>query len=421
MTGAIDTAIAYAGGVSEPSEEMLAGHANFTELARLTLDGTNEAIERILALARAQLDMDLAFVAAFANGQEIFRVVDGDPETFGLAAGEGVPLEHTYCRRVVHGELPNAISDARADTRVKDLPVTAAADIGAYVGVPVRLWDGRLYGTLCCLSHTAEPSLNARDVKFMHVLARVVAEQIERQQLESEKRHVEADRIEEVLAGDDLHMVYQPIVDLEDGSLVGFEGLARFRGEPSRPPAEWFAEATEVGLRTELELAAVEAALAELDALPPYVFLALNVSPTTVVAPRLLDVIGTAADRLVIEITEHAPVDDYGALAGALGDLRARGAQVAIDDVGAGFSSLRHILRLGPEIVKLDSSLTADITNDPARRALASSLVAFAARIDARIVAEGIETEAELDVLRELGVDYGQGFHLGCPASHARR
>ena len=121
------------------------------------------------------------------------------------------------------------------------------------------------------------------------------------------------------------------------------------------------------------------------------------------------------ADRLAIELTEHARITDYPALSEALTGLRARGVRLMIDDVGAGFASLHHILRLAPDAIKLDRSLTSGIEADPARRALAAALVTFAGEIGATIIAEGIETEDELAALQALGVERGQGFHLGRP------
>jgi EAL domain-containing protein (putative c-di-GMP-specific phosphodiesterase class I) len=184
-----------------------------------------------------------------------------------------------------------------------------------------------------------------------------------------------------------------------------------------RPPSAWFAEATEVGLGVELELAAIRAALLRLDDFPADVAIALNVSPATALDPRFCELLLDVAERVVIEITEHAQVDDYDALRTALAPLRERGAQLAIDDVGAGFANLRHILRLAPDIVKLDLSLTQEIARDPAREALASSLVGFAGGVGASIVAEGISSDEDLALLRTLGVDYGQGFHLARPSS----
>lgn len=116
-----------------------------------------------------------------------------------------------------------------------------------------------------------------------------------------------------------------------------------------------------------------------------------------------------------MEITEHAPVADYDALVKPLAELRARGGRLAVDDVGAGFASLRHILRLAPDVIKLDISLTRHVDSDPAVRALAAALIALASELGLSVVSEGIETRQELDALRSLGVLSGQGFYLGRP------
>jgi EAL domain-containing protein (putative c-di-GMP-specific phosphodiesterase class I) len=387
-----------------------------SELARLSLDGSSEGSERILSLARAALDMDVALLGAF-DGDFVVEAIDGDNEWFDLEVGTRLPVEQTYCRRMTQGELPHLIRDAAADERTADLPLTREAGIGAYIGAPIRLWDGTLYGTLCCLSRSAEPSLNDRDVRFLRVLAEIVADQIDREQLESEKRRLEWSRIRAILDSDHLDIEFQPIFDLLDCRIVSLEALARFWTEPMRPPSAWFAEATEVGLGVELELAAMRAALLRLEDFPADVAIALNVSPATAIDPRFCELLLDVAERVVIEITEHAQVDDYDALREALAPLRERGAQLAIDDVGAGFANLRHILRLAPDIVKLDLSLTQEIARDPAREALASSLVGFAGGVGASIVAEGISSDEDLALLRTLGVDYGQGFHLARPSS----
>jgi EAL domain-containing protein (putative c-di-GMP-specific phosphodiesterase class I) len=392
------------------------GLEGLSELARLTLDGSNEAIERILSLARGALDMDVALVGAF-DGDFVVQAVDGEQEWFDLDVGKRIPVEQTYCRRMVQGELPHLVQDAAFDERTADLPLTREAGIGAYVGAPIRLWDGTLYGTLCCLSRSAEPSLNDRDARFLHVLAEIVADHIDRGQLEGEKRKLEWSRVRDVLDRDEIDIEFQPVFDLADCRIVTLEALARFWTEPMRSPSAWFAEATEVGLGVELELAAIRSALQRLDDFPPDVALALNVSPTTALDRRFCELLIDVADRVVVEITEHAQVDDYEELQRALAPLRQRGAQVAIDDVGAGFANLRHILRLAPDIVKLDLSLTQEISRDPAREALATSLVGFAEGVGASIVAEGISSDEDLALLRALGVAYGQGFYLARPSA----
>ena len=386
------------------------------ELARLSVDGSTESIERILSLARAALDMDVAVMAAF-DGDFVVQAVDGEHEWFDLDVGLRLPVNQTYCGPMTKGEIPHLVNDAAADDRTADLPLTREAGIGAYVGVPIRLWDGTLYGTLCCLSRSAEPSLNGRDVRFLRVLAEIVADQLDRDQLETEKRRLEWSRIHSILERDSVDVEFQPVFDLLDCSIVSLEALARFWTEPMRSPSVWFAEANEVGLGAELELAAIRSALQRIDEFPDGVALALNVSPATALDPRFCELLLGVAERIVIEITEHAQVDDYDALAAALAPLRERGAQLAIDDVGAGFANLRHILRLAPDIVKLDLSLTQEISRDPARRALATSLVGFAGGVGARIVAEGISSDEDLTLLRALGVNYGQGFYLARPSA----
>jgi EAL domain-containing protein (putative c-di-GMP-specific phosphodiesterase class I)/DNA-binding response OmpR family regulator len=223
-------------------------------------------------------------------------------------------------------------------------------------------------------------------------------------------------RLRNVLDSEALRMVFQPIAQLDSRDTIGYEALARFDHEPNQPPDMWFAEATAVGLGVDLELAAIHAALQDLPALPADAFLALNLSPATAMTSRLAGLLARyPQDRLVLEITEHAQVEDYDDLRTALSPLRAGGVRLAVDDAGAGYAGLHHILSLCPDIIKLDITLVRDINHDPIKRALASSLVTFARDIGSTITAEGIETAEELDTLVDLGVPWGQGYYLGRP------
>ena len=160
-------------------------------LAELASRRAPDSVERTMALAREALGMDVAFVSEFAEERMEFRALEGDAASFGWQEGGGVPLEGTFCKRVVDGTLPNVVPDAGSDGRVRGLEVTHEAGIGSYVGVPLRFSDGRVYGTLCCLSHSPEPRLQERDARFVEVLARLVADQIEREELEAERRRLE--------------------------------------------------------------------------------------------------------------------------------------------------------------------------------------------------------------------------------------
>jgi EAL domain-containing protein (putative c-di-GMP-specific phosphodiesterase class I) len=211
-------------------------------------------------------------------------------------------------------------------------------------------------------------------------------------------------------------MVFQPIFDLDGGAIVGMEALARFSELPQRTPTVWIAEAEAVGLLMDLELALAGAALDGLESIPPDAYLALNFSPETAVSDRLRDLLERADPcRIVVEVTEHAPVADYDELREALSGLRERGVRLAIDDAGAGFASLRHVVRLDPDLIKLDITLTRQIETDPVRQALAVALVSFAEQIGATVVAEGVETELQLEALRRAGIRHAQGFLLGSP------
>jgi EAL domain-containing protein (putative c-di-GMP-specific phosphodiesterase class I) len=212
--------------------------------------------------------------------------------------------------------------------------------------------------------------------------------------------------------------VYQPLVDLERGVVVGYEALIRFARLPGVTPDTWFAAARRHGCEAELEAAALATTLARRPDLPPDTFLSVNVGPTALASDAVADQLDRLGDLrgLVIEMTEQTPIDSYGALAGQLDRYRDRGALVAIDDAGAGYAGLAHILELRPAILKLDRSLVSGIDRNEAKRALVEMLGLFANRIDAWILAEGIETAGELRTLRRLDVPLGQGWALGRPA-----
>jgi EAL domain-containing protein (putative c-di-GMP-specific phosphodiesterase class I)/CheY-like chemotaxis protein len=215
-----------------------------------------------------------------------------------------------------------------------------------------------------------------------------------------------------------LVVLFQPIVHLKTRRVAGFEAVSRFTLEPDRPTETWFAEAAAVGLVKELELTTARAALTSMDQLPPDTYLSINLSPETASSSEFRDLlIEVDHDRLVVEMTEHTPVEDYPKLNTAVHELRWRGLRLAIDDVGAGFASLRHILELSPDFIKLDVTLTRDIDREEPRRSLAGALTTFAKAIGSEIVAEGIQTEGELAVLQSLDVTFGQGYHLGAPGS----
>lgn len=227
----------------------------------------------------------------------------------------------------------------------------------------------------------------------------------------------EARRRIEMVLGERLFLtVFHPIVELGGRRVLGYEALTRFACEPARTPDKWFDEALAVGLGIELELAAVESALAQLGAVPDDAFLALNVSPATALSPELAVLLATVpVDRIVLELIESSPIDSYAEIADALAGLRRRGLRVAVDDLGSGFARLRHLFHLKPDVIKLDMALVSGVQHEPVRQAVVSTIASFADRTGAIVVAEGIEEDDELLALELLGVHAGQGWLFGKP------
>ena len=226
-------------------------------------------------------------------------------------------------------------------------------------------------------------------------------------------------RVKRAIENDAFELAFQPVVNLDSGRVVGHEALTRFSELPYRPPNEWFDDANEAGLALELDLLVVRRALNSLAILPVDTYVAINVSPDTAQSEQLWTLCSSeTADRIVLELTEHVTVPDYGVLVNATNRLKRCGVRIAIDDAGAGFASLRHILRLQPALIKLDRSLIHGIEAVPDYQSMVSALLMFASGTGAEIVAEGIETEAEYRTLVSLGVRLGQGYFLGVPSKH---
>jgi EAL domain-containing protein (putative c-di-GMP-specific phosphodiesterase class I) len=251
---------------------------------------------------------------------------------------------------------------------------------------------------------------------MMRVFAQLAGTQID-DQLTTQRTHREAQlRIQTAISGYEVFPVYQPILELVSRRIVGLECLSRFRGEPRRSPDVWFQEAADVGLAIPLELHASKLGLAAFNAVPEDVYLSVNASPSLIEGGHI-SALGDhwPWSRVLVEITEHAVVNGYERMRTALEPLRERGAKIAVDDAGAGYASFRHILDIRPDVIKLDISLTRNIDTDRHRRALAAAMVRFSQETDIDVIAEGVETDAELAVLRDLGVTKAQGYLLGRP------
>jgi EAL domain-containing protein (putative c-di-GMP-specific phosphodiesterase class I) len=370
-------------------------------------------LQTILQIARRHMDMDLALLAQITDGEQVYRGFAGDAASFGWEVDDRLPLSETYCRRMTCGEIPHVIPDTAAEPGVRDLAITVSANIGSYVGVPVHLPDGSLYGSLCAVSHSPHP-VDEKDARFLQILAELLAGEAEADR----DRSLQRARLERLLEGGHLDIALQPIVGLRSGGIVGAEALSRFPPGCGAPDAV-FRAAHRAGVGVELERVAARRAFDSLPLLGPDTYLAINVTPAVAVdlARRSLELPDLPVHRLVVEITEHAAVENYAALRDSLGEARQRGLRLAIDDAGAGYASLQHVVELVPDVIKADRSLIDGVAHDQARQSVVRAFVTVAMDLQAVVVAEGVERRADLETVRDLGVDAAQGFLFARPST----
>ena len=426
--------------------------------------GLEEAIRRAadpVVLTQRVADEAMTLVAA-ADGVLVGFVHDPLWLTFDCGAGQldsqigsRIPLDGSLSGLAFRrGETLHS-DDAESDSRVEP-NVRNAAGVQSLVCVP--LWRHAQTAGVLCVTSSRPRAFNDRDIATLTSLAdfisvvitvavdlagatdaflsRVCSDALrtpvpEGDDWAAEERFVAnvlnpgalgrletRSRVDRVLKGRGLSHVFQPVFDITTGECFAVEALARFSGRPKRAPDAWFAEAHVMGIGVELEVVSAKGALNALSRLPGDVALCVNASPEAMISAEVRQLIASSeSKRVVMELTEEAKVDDYQRLSLALNQLRLMGVRLAIDDTGAGFASLAHILKLAPDFIKLDRELTSGIDHDPVRIALATALVSFASKLGAEIIAEGIETAVELEVLRRLGIRYGQGYFLCRPTS----
>ena len=382
-----------------------------------TSDPPDDWVHRLLDMARARLGMDVAWLSVFTEGRQEITSATGALDAMHVEEGMSLPLEESFCVRVLSGQLPPVVTAADRNPVTRDLAVTEALGIGSYVGAPVRDGDRRPLGMLCCLSRDPGEHLDGSAVRTVEMLADLIGERLAAKELAAAELTARRDSVVDVLTRRAVTVHLQPVVEMRSGRVVAHEALARFPGR-EEGPATLFSDAAAVGLGVELELLAVREALALADRLPSGTRLAVNLSPDALLVPAVGRVLAEGAARtpLTVEVTEHTPIEDYPAVLVALEPLRRAGIRLSVDDAGAGYASLRHILRLRPDTIKLDIALVSGVDTDPARQAMTAAMVAFAAETGAALVAEGVEIAAERDALLARGVRLGQGHLFGRPA-----
>ncbi|MFT6917752.1 MAG: EAL domain-containing protein (putative c-di-GMP-specific phosphodiesterase class I) [Cognaticolwellia sp.] len=365
---------------------------------------------------RKHLDMEIAFIAKFIDKERVFKIVDAKNDMLPINVGDSDPIEETYCAKIVDNVLPNIIHNTKENHITNKLPITDKLSIGSYIGVPIKLSTGEIYGTICFYKQSPDDKLNQQDLSFLNAIADIASELIEKN-VETEFSYNEMKaKITSVLEQNKIDIHYQPIFNLHSNKIIGYESLSRFNTTPYKPPDIWFAEAFQVNLGEELEIVAIKSAIKGIDEFNLDTYITINTSPAYVLNGAVARALqGVNLERIILEITENAPIKNYSDFRKALEPLRKQGLRIAIDDAGSGYSSFQHVLELEADIIKLDITLTQNINSNDRKYLLATALCAFSKAINCSIIAEGVETVEELNSLRELGVDSVQGYLLGRP------
>ena len=397
-------------------EQLRVRAAVVAALGRLMISAVpEEAAVAVVSELGKRTDSDYVAVLQLQGGSELRELA-----TFTRAGGV---LQGG--RRLGAAIAAPILARARIGPWVGDVEILAPDDGGSLLrlaqpdfaaGAPIYVGDD-LVGILTIgVAARATGSLLAQKGKILAAAvdyAAVLSSRVGPAFAEQRDTAVANVRLRQVLTARQFHPVFQPIVDLESRAVVGYEALTRFHD--GTPPDVQFHEADLCGLGTAFEMATIKAALEEARRLPPDVFLSVNVSGALVLHgdPRLRRLVAGAGRAIVLELTEHVPIADYGLVRTAIGKLGAAG--LAVDDAGAGYASLRHILELHPTYTKLDISLVRGIERDELRKAMVAGLQLFAQRTGCRLIAEGVESLAEADALQTLGVELGQGYLFGRP------
>lgn len=280
--------------------------------------------------------------------------------------------------------------------------------------------------TLVAVNSINPSHLNGSAVLYSHGIT--ANDKIKEQVKQPENRDAMLlSRLNEILSQRQLNALFQPIINMQSGDIIGYEGLIRGPSDsPLHSPMNLFKVARANNLSTEIEHMCRRVILerfAELG-LPGKLF--LNVSPEMLLLPRAkhgetlgyIQEAGLNPEQVIIELTENQPTYDYELMREAVMHYRGMGFQIAIDDLGEGFSTLRLWSELRPEYVKIDMHFVQGINHDPVKLQFVRSIQEIAQESGTIVIAEGIETQTELMLIRDLGIAYGQGYHIARPHAH---
>ncbi|GAC1333701.1 MAG: hypothetical protein NVSMB17_14450 [Candidatus Dormibacteria bacterium] len=387
----------------------------------------NGLIDRILVLAREHLGMELAYIGQVGADQQTITAANAAGEGPAVGLGQVLPFDDTYCARMMRGEMAQFVPDTGADPVAREVPVHPAAGIGAYVGVPIQLSNGSIYGTLCAVSATARSNLTVQDAEFMRMLAGVAAWEMERDLSGAASMQARAKELRDAIESGAVTLYYQPKMELDSGRIRSVEALARWimpDGEVVQPD-DFIPLATETGLDgllTErvLEIAVAQAATWSAQGQPLRV--AVNVPAGVLLSTGFARLVGETLDRhgvspvwLEVELTESDVMRDAARAVPVLGSLHTMGIHLAIDDFGTGYSSLAYLRELRVNTVKVDKSFVIPLARPGADPNLVKAMIDLAHNLGLMVVAEGVEDADTARLLRDLGCETIQGYWLSRP------
>jgi EAL domain-containing protein (putative c-di-GMP-specific phosphodiesterase class I) len=352
-------------------------------------------------LVRRELGLNVAFISEIRGDRRTFRALVSDVR-LPIEEGFEEPYEDTYCEMITSGRLDEVVPDTSRDPLTAEAFHTSYLGIGSYVGVPMLRSSGELFGTLCAFAPDPRPDLSPAQAEVLRATAVLIMRLIEVEEevegrLADVARHVDA-------ALDDVTIDLLPVLEVRGDVVVGHEAFPRFGDGASY--RRRLAQAREIGRGVELELAVMTRTLerVEEDGVQ-VVSCALSLEALRDPAFQAI-VAALPPSRMLLRFDVDEPIDDYEELTALLRPLRRLGARVAIDRVGDGAAELRHILLLSPDVLRIDPVLVRGLHADPARRVLVESIAVLADKLDADCVALGVDADADLDWMEELGVTH---------------
>ncbi len=396
-----------------------------TELIRVTPSADPFATARALVEPLVALPglRNVGLIWFTYDDQSVMLALGGTALTAAVASGQTMPAvrNRIFRERAAAGAwITGWEVRADDDSYTRDL---ADRGVDAVAYVPL-VYEGQLLGVLAASLDEASGGISmlTEQLPILVEAAALSSAALGPGLRALTGRTAAAEELDAIIRGHRYWPVFQPVRELATQRIVGYEALSRF--DSAAGTERLFVQAAALGRLRDLEAATLAAIVAAEPDLPSGVWLSVNASADMLAGGEELDRLVAPIQRpLVIELSEREAIDDYGPILAAMRRL-GPGCSLAVDDAGAGFASLRHILEVKPAYVKLDLGLVSGVDADPSRRALIAGFVHFARDAGFVLVAEGIETPAELACLRTLGVHLGQGYLLGRPerlvAQHSR-